>query len=145
MTSAPAIGFEYLPSRSLRRVLIVMCLLAVGAILLCAVGPWLKGLLLAMAVLLTLRAIKRLSNPATVAVGWSRDSGWTLHLRDNADVPATLLSFRVMASFVLLRLRTDEHGIQVVLLAPDNSDADIRRRLRMRLATMQLDEALPRI
>ena len=123
----------------------VMCLLAMGAILLCAISPWLKGLMLAMAVLLTLRAITRLSNPVTAAVGWSRDSGWTLRLRDNADVSARLLSFRVLASFVLLRLRTDEHGVQVVLLAPDNSDADIRRRLRMRLATMQLDQALPRI
>lgn len=123
----------------------VMCLLAMAAILLCAVSPWLKGLMLATAVLLTLRAIKRLSKPVTAAVGWSRDSGWTLRLRDNADVSATLLSFRVLASFVLLRLRTDEHGVQVVLLAPDNSDADIRRRLRMRLATMQPDEALPRI
>lgn len=145
MTSAPAIGFEYRPSRSLRRVLIVICLLAMGAIVLCGVAPWLKGLLLVMSVLLTLRAITRLSDPATAAVGWSGHSGWTLRLRDRTDVPATLVSFRVMASFVLLRLRTDEHGVQVVLLAPDNSDADIRRRLRMRLATMQLDEALPRI
>ncbi len=145
MTSAPAIGFEYLPSRSLRRVLIVICLMAIGAIVLCGVAPWLKGLLFVMSALLTLRAIKRLSNPATVAVGWSGGSGWTLRLRDHTDVSATLLSFRVMASFVLLRLRTDEQGVQVVLLAPDNSDADIRRRLRMRLATMQPDEALPRI
>jgi toxin CptA len=32
-----------------------------------------------------------------------------------------------------------------LLLGPDNSDADIRRRLRMRLAIMQADAALPRI
>ncbi len=145
MTSAPAIGFEYLPSRVLRRVLIAICVLAMSAIILFAAAAWLKGLLLVASVLLTWRAIKRLSHPATVAVGWSGDSGWTLRLRDNADVAATLLSFRVIAAFVLLRLRTDEHGVQVVLLAPDNSDADIRRRLRMRLATMQPDEALPRI
>jgi toxin CptA len=30
-------------------------------------------------------------------------------------------------------------------LAPDNSDADIRRRLRMRLATMQPDGAVPQL
>jgi toxin CptA len=44
-----------------------------------------------------------------------------------------LLSHRVIGSCVLLRLKTD-HATEVLLLAPDNSDADIRRRLRMRLA-----------
>jgi toxin CptA len=145
MTSAPAIGFEYLPSRWWRGVLMAICLLAMGAIVLCALVWWLKGPLLAASVLLTWRVLYRLSTPIVAAVGWSRDSDWTLHLHDHTDVPATLLSFRVLAAFVLLRLRTQDSGIQMVVLAPDNSDADIRRRLRMRLATMQLDEALPRI
>ena len=47
--------------------------------------------------------------------------------------------------FVLLRLRTAEQGAQALLLAPDNSDADIRRRLCMRLATVQPGEAVPRL
>jgi toxin CptA len=145
MTSAPAIGFEYSPSRAWRICLTAICLLAMTAIVLCSVPWWLKGLLLSASALLTTRAIQQLSNPVMSAVGWSRDSDWTLRLRDHTDVSATLLSFRVMAAFVLLRLRTQDHGVQLILLAPDNSDADIRRRLRMRLATMQLDEALPRI
>ncbi|CAM5226814.1 Toxin CptA OS=Rhodanobacter lindaniclasticus OX=75310 GN=B1991_15225 PE=4 SV=1 [Rhodanobacter lindaniclasticus] len=45
---------------------------------------------------------------------------------------------------MLLRMQSAQHGICMLLLAPDNSDADIRRRLRMRLATMEPDEALPR-
>jgi len=56
-----------------------------------------------------------------------------------------LTSFRVLGSFVLLRLSTAGQGVQVLLLAPDNSDADIRRRLRMRLATVQPGEAVPRL
>ena len=145
MTSAPAIGFEYVPSRWWSRALAVICVLAMTAIVLCAVAWWVKGILLTACALLTWRTIRKLSMPLMAAIGWSRDSDWTLHLHDHTDIPATLLSFRVIAAFVLLRLQTPDHGVQVVLLAPDNSDADIRRRLRMRLANMQLDEALPRI
>ena len=68
-----------------------------------------------------------------------------MHLTDHEDVPATLASFRVFGAFVLLRLQTAEQGMQVLLLALDNSDADIRRRLRMRLATVQPGEAVPRL
>lgn len=145
MISAPAIGFEYVPSQYWRRVLIPLCLMAMVAIALCGAAWWLQGLLLAVAAVSTWRVTLRLSHPVIAAVGWSRDSLWTLRLQDRTDVPATLVSFRMLSGFVLLRLRTPELGTQVVMLAPDNSDADIRRRLRMRLATMQLDEALPRL
>jgi toxin CptA len=33
----------------------------------------------------------------------------------------------------------------MLLIATDNSDADTRRRLRMRLATIQAADALPRL
>ena len=52
---------------------------------------------------------------------------------------------RHLGGFILLRLQTVERGMQILLLAPDNTDRDIRRRLRMRLATVQPGEALPRI
>jgi toxin CptA len=59
--------------------------------------------------------------------------GWALYRADRTQLPATLLSHRVVGTCVLLRLRTD-HATEVLLLAPDNTDPDIRRRLRMRLA-----------
>jgi len=145
MTSAPAIGFEYRPSRGLRRILVLVAALAMLAVALSALPVW-QQLLLAMLVLLaTWRTLRRLAGGPVVAAGWSAGHAWTLHLRDHADVPATLASFRVLGAFVLLRLHTADHGVQVLLLAPDNSDADIRRRLRMRLATVQPGEALPRL
>jgi toxin CptA len=80
-----------------------------------------------------------------VAAGWDAESDWILHMVDNEGVPAELASFRVLGVFVLLRLRTADRGVHTLLLAPDNSDADIRRRLRMRLATVTPGEALPRL
>ena len=145
MTSAPAIGFEYRPSRLLRRMLILVAALAVLAVVLSALAAWLKLLLVATASLTTWHALRRLATNPIAAAGWSADDAWTLRLADHEDVPATLASFRVLGAFVLLRLQTAERGVQVLLLGPDNSDADIRRRLRMRLATIQPGEAMPRL
>lgn len=145
MTYAPAIGFEYRPSLFLRRALIVVAGLAVLAVLLCALAPWLKLLLIVGVVLATWKAVCTMAVSPVTAAGWSADAGWTLRLMDHEDAPATLASFRALDRFVLLRLLTVERGVQVLLLAPDNSDADIRRRLRMRLATLQAGEAVPRV
>ncbi|MHB1059708.1 MAG: protein YgfX [Rhodanobacter sp.] len=144
MTSAPAIGFEYRPSRLLRRTLVLAAALAVLAVALSALALWLKGVLVLAVSMATWRSLRRLAMEPVAAAGWGADDGWMLRLADHEDLPATLASFRVLGAFVLLRLRTAEQGVRVLLLAPDNSDADIRRRLRMRLATLQRDEALPR-
>jgi toxin CptA len=145
MTSAPAIGFEYRPSRLLQRASIAVAALAVLAVALCALTLWLKLLLVAGVLLTTWQSIRRVAASPVAAVGCGSDNDWTLRLIDHEDVSATLASFRVLGGFVLLRLRVPQRGVQVVLLAPDNSDADIRRRMRMRLATLQLDNATPRI
>jgi toxin CptA len=144
MTSAPAIGFEYRPSRLLRRTLVLVAALAVLAVALSALPVWLRLLLATAASLATWHALRHLATNPIVAAGWSADDAWTLRLTDHEDVPATLASFRVLGAFVLLRLQTAERGVQL-LLGPDNSDADIRRRLRMRLATIQPGEAVPRL
>jgi toxin CptA len=145
MTSAPAIGFEYRPSRLLRRMLILVAALAVLAVALSALAAWLKLPLVTTASLATWHALRRLATNPIAAAGWSADDAWTLRLTDHEDIPATLASFRVLGAFVLLRLQTAERGVQVLLLGPDNSDADICRRLRMRLATIQPGEAVPRL
>ena len=145
MTSAPAIGFEYRPSRLLRRTLIVVAALAILAVALSALAAWLKLLLAVVVSLAPWHALRRLATNPIAAAGWSADDAWTLRLTDHEAVPATLASFRVLGAFVLLRLQTAERGVQMLLLAPDNSDADIRRRLRMRLATIQPGEAVPRL
>lgn len=59
-------------------------------------------------------------------------------MRGGQDAAATLASFRVIGEqAVWLRLSLAGQGHVALLLAPDNSDADIRRRLRMRLAQIE--------
>jgi toxin CptA len=56
------------------------------------------------------------------------------------DMAASLRAFRVVGEQVVwLHLSTAGHGRYSLLMAPDNSDADIRRRLRMRLASASND------
>ncbi|WP_243039959.1 protein YgfX [Dyella sedimenti] len=135
MTSAPAIGFEYRPSRWLRRVVWPLALLALCSLWLSAVPMAAKITLSLAAVAAVRRALARFGRTAVSAVGLGRDGNWTLHTRDGQDVPATLVGHRVLASqYVWLWLQASQLGRVPLLLGPDNSDADIRRRLRMRLA-----------
>ena len=145
MTSAPAIGFEYARSRLLRRCVLVVAALAALAVALSGVAIALKLVLIAAVAMATWQNLQRAQRSTLAAAGWDAEGGWTLRTADHEDIAATLASFRVLGGFILLRLRTEERGMQILLLAPDNTDRDIRRRLRMRLATVQPGEALPRI
>ncbi|MFC4526462.1 hypothetical protein ISN76_12675 [Dyella halodurans] len=141
MTSAPAIGFEYSPSRWLGRALGLMSVLAAVAILLAALPFWLRFPLALLPLLAAAHAGLRFRQSSVRAAGWRRDGSWSLRLASGEDVPATLASFRATGELIWLRLRTQGRGNVVLLLAPDNADADIRRRLRMRLALPVQDEA----
>lgn len=143
MTSAPAIGFEYRPSRWLGRLLLFVSLLAALAVWLSAI-PWLAKLAVTITVLIALwRILARWSNAPVQAAGWGRDGRWSLRMQAGEDTSATLASFRVIGEKALwLRLSLPGRGAVALLLAPDNSDADIRRRLRMRLAQVQASGTL---
>jgi len=136
MTSAPAIGFEYRASRRVACLLALVTLLAVLAIALSGVPLILRVVLVVAALASCYRALRRLNLPISAA-GWASQSGWTLRGVDGEDDPATLLSSRSMLGMVLLRLASQRYGRLTLWLVPDNSDADIRRRLRMRLTVLR--------
>jgi toxin CptA len=135
MTSAPAIGFEYRSSRWVPRLFVAVTCLAVVAVM-ASGGPLLMRAALALAsVVACTYAVRRLHLPI-YAVGWASQSGWTLRGVDGGDDAAKLMSFRVVGQIVLLRLASGRYGKLTLWLMPDNTDADIRRRLRMRLAVL---------
>ncbi|WP_198670254.1 hypothetical protein [Dyella sp. C9] len=116
--------------------------------LLSLLSIWLSEIPLAASALLCLavavaglRAVGRFEHGRIVAAGMASDGSWSLRLRDGQDVPARLSGFRVLPGrHVWLGLRAPGLGWQPLLLAPDNSDEDTRRRLRMRLAVSQPDQ-----
>jgi toxin CptA len=138
MTSAPAIGFEYCHSRWVRRLLVAVTALTLLAIVLSGLPRMLQLIAILSVAVACGRALRRLYLPV-VAVGWSGQSGWSLHGPDGADEPATLLSHKIVRTSVLLRMASRRHGKLTLWLMPDNCDADTRRRLRMRLAVLQAD------
>jgi toxin CptA len=143
MTSAPAVGFEYRPSRWVSRLFVVISALAVVALVLSGVPRWLQTVAVIGVVVACRQALRRLSVPVD-AVGWNHASGWTIRGADGTDDPATLRSFRVFGLAILLRLVSPRYGALTLWLMPDNTDADIRRRLRMRLAsTVPVTQANP--
>ena len=119
MTSAPAIGFDYSPSRLLPRGLITVAAIAAIAVLLSALPAWLCAVMVSALVLATWQACRRLALTPVAAAGWSAESGWTLHAMDGTDHLASLVSFRVLGDFLLLRTQSAQYGICVLLLAPE--------------------------
>jgi toxin CptA len=138
MTSAPAIGFEYRPSRWVPRLFVAVTCLAVVALMVSGAPLFLRVVLALASLAACAQAIRRLKLPI-YAVGWASRSGWTLRGLDGADDAAALLSFRIVGQAVLLRLVSGRYGKLTLWLMPDNTDADIRRRLRMRLAVVTED------
>jgi toxin CptA len=141
MTSAPAIGFEYRPSRQRAAALIVVQALAWIAIALSGVELWLQSVL-ALAVLAA-GFYQRLQDARLPlrALALSGDGHWQLHLTSGDDLPARLLSARVLGPYIVLWLAVAGRGRHGVLLGPDNLDPDSRRRLRMRLAGSHASES----
>ena len=135
MTSAPAIGFDYRPSRLPRQLLGAVAVLALLSVVLSGL-TWQWKIVLATGTLVaSLRTLGHLARSLVAGVGLS-GSVWTLYAPDRTESAATLASCRVLGSLVLLRL--DVSGrTETLLLARDNSDADLRRRLRMRLAVLR--------
>jgi toxin CptA len=136
MTSAPAIGFEYRPSRWIARLFVVVGILAVLAVALSGMPTLAQVIVIAGIAIACRRAMRQLHVPVSAA-GWAPATGWTLRGMDHSDEAASLRSFKVMRSQILLQLASPRYGKLSLWLMPDNSDADIRRRLRMRLAIMK--------
>lgn len=145
MTSAPAIGFEYRPSRWMARALALIGALAVVAVLASGWPAWVQVVVVGVVAVCVARALRHWRLAPVRMVACDTAGQWQLRLRDDSDVAVALAGFRVFGPCILLRFRVAARRESSLLLAPDNSDADLRRRLRARLAALDLDAALPRI
>ena len=136
MRSAPAIGFEYRPSRLLTAAIAALGALAVLAIGLSGALAWMKVVLGASAILYSAFALRNHLHPPVQALGWRSDGSVAIKLAARhgagAQVQGELRDARVLGPLIVLRLRWRE-GSSGLWLLPDNLDVDIRRRLCMRL------------
>lgn len=138
MTFAAPIAFDYRGSRVLCIVTTAITVLAIGALLLSGLPTkWVHALMLMVAVAGGSGAA-RVLQPQVCSVLWRADGSIEVAtrqrtLQDAVSFEAELRGARVLGPLVMLRLRWQHSDKAALWLLPDNTDADILRRLRVRI------------
>jgi toxin CptA len=135
MRSAPAIGFEYQPSRLLAMAAAALSAVAVLAIFMSGFPSTAKIALALLACGCGGYALRRHLRPRVRRLNWRSDGGVSIELSDHgsgAELHGALHHARIFGPLIALQLRWPG-GAASLWLLPDNLDADTRRRLRVRL------------
>lgn len=139
MKSAPAIAFDYRPSRWVAAASCLVALAGVLALFFSGVPLWGKFLAAALACGYAGAGLRRfLRNPVRRAA-WYDAGHWRLADTDGIEHLADLEQGMVRGPWIVLRLRRSDGARIAVILGPDNSNADTRRLLRVRLARVRAD------
>jgi hypothetical protein len=141
MPSAPTLRLELRPSRLQRG---LAALLLAGAVLALLLAPWSLGLraAAALAVLAVAAAMARRPGVAVRTLEWRADGSWWQLPGPDADQapaparPLRLRSARVIGPLLALRFVADDRHLGIDLW-PDSADADVLRRMRIRLQRLQ--------
>jgi toxin CptA len=139
MKSAPAIAFEYRPSRWVRASLVSVALLATIAIAASALALPAKVILAVAACAYALYAARGVLCPVVRGCAWYESGHWRVRDAAGEDHAASLLRASVRGVMIVLVLRSALQRSTAVILLPDNCDADTRRRLRVRLSRATID------
>lgn len=133
MKSAPAIAFDYRPSRLLGALIAGMTVLAVAATVLSGL-EWAWRLALALlAAALGAFLLWRHLRPAFVRIAHG-EGGWTLVDGHGHDHPASLLAHVERGGLLVLEFGAESTPRARFLFAADNCSAELRRRLLLVLA-----------
>jgi toxin CptA len=133
MKSAPVIAFDYRPSPVLASLGVAWLSLAVAAVALCGLPLGLRiGLIFAAIGYATFALLRFLRNPVR-RLAWQDGNHWHV-VESDTEYGVELRLAQVRGAWIALALRRQDGRHIAVILGPDNSDADTRRRLRVRLA-----------
>ncbi|TCV97563.1 toxin CptA [Luteibacter rhizovicinus] len=133
MTSARGIAFEYRPSGFVTRLLACVLVVAAFSVAVAALSPWIKTVLVVGIAVSGYARMRQFRAPCIEGVAWSSEGDWTVRIGAD-ELPATLGKGRALGQLLAFELRWDT-GRGHVLLYKDNADDDLRRTLRIRLAT----------
>jgi len=134
MKSAPAIAFDYVPSRWLAAAIVAIALLALAAVAFAGVATWLKLALAGAVVGYCAYSLRRHLRASMRRVAWHEAGHWRMMSAVGEERVAELRHAVVRGGWLVLTLRTGDGQRVALILGPDNCDADVRRRLRVRLA-----------
>jgi toxin CptA len=134
MKSAAAIAFDHRPSRWLAAVVAIMLVFALVAVALSQFGAAVKIVLGILAIAYAAHALRRFLGSAVRRAAWHEAGHWRVVDAAGIEHLAELHHAVVRGDWIVLNLRRSDGTRLPLVLAPDNSDADLRRRLRVRLA-----------
>jgi toxin CptA len=140
MKSAAAIGFDYRPSRAFAACFGVVWFCALLAVAVCGLPVWLKVALGLGASLYAGWAFHSFLRPPFRHLLWHAAGHWRAHDTRGQACVAELRHATMLGGLIMLSFRAPSIGKASIVLLPDNCAADIRRRLRVRLARAQADE-----
>ena len=133
MKSAPSIAFDFSPSRGIAIAITAITLLAMIAVLLGGFAMVLKLPIALAAFLYGSLSLKRHLTPRVVRIARGA-GGWLLVDGKGAEIPVTLVDSLRRGFLLVLGFRGETGRVQRFVLAPDNCDADLHRRLLLTLA-----------
>ena len=134
MKSAPAIAFDYVPSRWLAAAIVAAAVLALVSVALTGVSAWLKLAIGCAVVGYAAHSLWRHLGASMRRVAWHEAGHWKSAHASGEERVAELQNAVVRGGWLVLTLRSGNGERVALILGPDNSDADVRRRLRVRLA-----------
>ena len=137
MKSAPAIVFDFSPSRWIAAAIGAITGLGLIALAFCGMPLWATFVVAAVACAYSGHCLRQFVHNPVRRVAWYAAGHWRLADGDGAEQLADLEQGIVRASWIVLRLRRSDGARVAVILGPDNSNIDTRRRLRVRLARMR--------
>ncbi|HUD42423.1 MAG TPA: hypothetical protein VMR06_10570 [Dokdonella sp.] len=133
MRSAPAIAFDYQPSRLLIAALASMLALALVSINVSGLDwAWKVGLS-AIALGACVRSLHHWAHPRWTRIAFG-EAGWVLADRAGSEAAAALDRYTKLGAMQVLTLRAESQAFHVVIL-PDNLQPDLRRRLVLVVAS----------
>ena len=134
MKSARAIAFEFRPSRRVALAVCAVAALAIAGLCMTALAWWIEAVLGGVAALYAGLALRRFLAAPTRRAAWFEAGHWRLADAAGSETSAELEHAIVRGPWIILQLRRSDRRIVRMLLAPDNSSAEDRRRLRVRIA-----------
>ena len=137
MKSAPAIAFDYRPSRRVAIAVVGVAALAILAVFLSGLSLGMRLVLALAALVLTVLALRKHLRPRTRRVAHGA-GGWLLVDGEGNECSARLVAHVQRGNLLLLDFQAGNPPRQQrVLLTGDNSDAELRRRLILVLAATE--------
>jgi toxin CptA len=132
--SVPPIAFDHTPSSLLILALLIAAMLAGVSLAISGIPTPAKAIIAIAAAVYFGISLRRFLLRAPLRVVWQSSGRWTLVDRRRRESDAELIRATVRGEWILMELRRTDRARIALALAPDNTDAETRRALRVRLS-----------